>query len=426
MPSFLTPDTAPIENDSTPDQPGALRLGPLDLPGDFSLQAAKSPANGRRLQAASHASNDSLDERSSQSTNMSVVTHDSALPNGNTSDTTATSAAASDGAIANGPASTRAKASVPRKPISNGTNNMTLPDRTVTQPHVLTNGVHGPNSTSHPPQATDTSPKDGPNRTSYASAGSGSVQPSPVEMYIRHVGKGDVLAVDGSSSSLTLKGSKAEQTAATSNGVPHHSNQNNHINHDEPSIPHRQNNSSPHRFSSPPAYTGASGAASAAASLNPPTVPGALKHRHTLEVPKLAPGRGSRDGLDTATASGRFSPTATTPGGGARRASLSLMRRNTRSLQSDFPRDEIVPDDDALRWAEAIRQKRASKRKRLEIEDDDRVLVGTKVDENHANWVTAYNMLTGIRVSVSRTNAKLDRPLTDADFDAKQKSVVDM
>jgi 1-phosphatidylinositol-4-phosphate 5-kinase len=62
----------------------------------------------------------------------------------------------------------------------------------------------------------------------------------------------------------------------------------------------------------------------------------------------------------------------------------------------------------------------------VEREDDDRVLVGTKVDEHHANWVTAYNMLTGIRVSVSRTNAKLDRKLTDADFEAKQKSTFDM
>lgn len=91
-----------------------------------------------------------------------------------------------------------------------------------------------------------------------------------------------------------------------------------------------------------------------------------------------------------------------------------------------MPRDEVAPDEDAARWAEAIRQKRASKRRRKEEEDDDRVLVGTKVDESHANWVTAYNMLTGIRVSVSRTNAKLDRELTDADFEAKQKSTFDM
>lgn len=184
----------------------------------------------------------------------------------------------------------------------------------------------------------------------------------------------------------------------------------------------QRNTPSPQRFSAPSHYpsTGTSASASTSA-LQPPTA--GLKHRHTLEVPRVPPGRGSRDSNDTAYASGRFSPTGAGPS--QRRASLNLGRRNTRSLHSDVPRDEILPDDDALRWAEAYRQKRA-KKKRREEEDDDRVLVGTKVDENHANWTTAYNMLTGIRVSVSRTNAKLDRPLTDADFETKQKSTFDM
>ncbi|WYZ43232.1 hypothetical protein EsH8_VI_000931 [Colletotrichum jinshuiense] len=183
--------------------------------------------------------------------------------------------------------------------------------------------------------------------------------------------------------------------------------------------------SSPQRFSSPPLYqsAGATPNASTSTGLQPPP-PGGLKHRHTLEVPGTQSNRASKDGSDTAFSSGRFSPTSTTQR--VRRASLNLVRRDTRSMQSDAPRDEVVPDEDALRWAEHYRQKRASKRKRREEEDDDRVLVGTKVDEHHANWVTAYNMLTGIRVSVSRTNAKLDRPLTDADFEAKQKSTFDI
>ncbi|TQN67952.1 Phosphatidylinositol 4-phosphate 5-kinase its3 [Colletotrichum shisoi] len=181
---------------------------------------------------------------------------------------------------------------------------------------------------------------------------------------------------------------------------------------------------SPHRFSSPPLYNsaGATPNASTSTGLQPPN--GGLKHRHTLEVPGTQSNRASKDGSDTAFSSGRFSPTSTTQR--VRRASLNLVRRDTRSMQSDAPRDEVVPDEDALRWAEHYRQKRASKRKRREEEDDDRVIVGTKVDEHHANWVTAYNMLTGIRVSVSRTNAKLDRPLTDADFEAKQKSTFDI
>ncbi|KAI0202823.1 hypothetical protein F4808DRAFT_419989 [Astrocystis sublimbata] len=176
---------------------------------------------------------------------------------------------------------------------------------------------------------------------------------------------------------------------------------------DRPQVPE------PQRFSSP-------------ASLPPPTAStasGTIRQRHTLEVPRPQPGRGSRDDNEMAFTSGRFSPSPTT--GPVRRGSLSLGRRNTRSLLSDPHRDEILPDDDALRWAEAYRQKRAKKKKRDE-DDEDRVLVGTKVDENHANYTTAYNMLTGIRVSVSRTNAKLDRPLTDDDFGAKQKSTFDI
>lgn len=185
---------------------------------------------------------------------------------------------------------------------------------------------------------------------------------------------------------------------------------------------------SPHRFSSPPTYNTAPnslGSSSSGHLQAPPPGAPTLKQRHTLEVPKLPAGRQSRDGIDTALASGRFSPSVA-GSTGTRRASLNLVRRTTRSMQSEVPRDEIVPDEDAARWTEAYRQKRASKRRRKEEEDDDRVLVGTKVDESHANWVTAYNMLTGIRVSVSRTNAKLNRELTDADFDVKQKSTFDM
>ncbi|KAI0487004.1 hypothetical protein F4859DRAFT_323962 [Xylaria cf. heliscus] len=184
--------------------------------------------------------------------------------------------------------------------------------------------------------------------------------------------------------------------------------------------PDRSQVPEPQRFSSPASFPPPTSSSSALNS----TASGSMRQRHTLEVPKPQTGRGSKDGNDTAYTSGRFSPSPTT-GPSMRRGSLSLGRRNTRSLHSDAHRDEILPDEDALRWAEAYRQKRAKKKKRDE-EDDDRVLVGTKVDENHANWTTAYNMLTGIRVSVSRTNAKLDRALTDEDFEAKQKSTFDI
>ncbi|KAI9374640.1 hypothetical protein BJX61DRAFT_268943 [Aspergillus egyptiacus] len=148
-----------------------------------------------------------------------------------------------------------------------------------------------------------------------------------------------------------------------------------------------------------------------------------LRQRHTLQVPRTTSGRRiSRDQPDdTAYSTGRLSPTA-----GIRRPSLSLARRTTRTNQSDILVDEGNPDDDAARWAEAIKQRRASKKKRRDEEDDDRVVVGTKVDRNHVNWVTSYNMLTGIRFTVSRINAKMDRELTPADFEAKHKFSFDI
>ncbi|KAF2130068.1 SAICAR synthase-like protein [Dothidotthia symphoricarpi CBS 119687] len=170
------------------------------------------------------------------------------------------------------------------------------------------------------------------------------------------------------------------------------------------------------RVSAPPAFN--------QAPTSPAPNPYRLQQRHTLEVPKLSTSR-TRDTQnntdDVVTASGRFSPTSR-----HRKGSMSLVRRNTRSVNSDVHLDEVPQDEDAARWAEHIRNKRASKRKRKEDEDEDRVVVGTKVDQHHVNWVTAYNMLTGIRFTVSRTNAKMDRDLTDADFDAKHKFSFDM
>ena len=144
--------------------------------------------------------------------------------------------------------------------------------------------------------------------------------------------------------------------------------------------------------------SGASQTLSASVSSSPPIQPSALRQRHTLQVPiSTNKNRVSTGSLtDTAAVTtGRFSPTtATAP----RRASMSLGRRGTRSMDNYV--EEIPQDEDAAKAAEAIIAKRASKRRRKEEEGDDKVLVGTKVDINHANWITAYNMLTGIRFVV--------------------------
>ncbi|KAF8247736.1 SAICAR synthase-like protein [Wilcoxina mikolae CBS 423.85] len=190
--------------------------------------------------------------------------------------------------------------------------------------------------------------------------------------------------------------------------------------------PYSHPGSPPTRLSPPipPMGSPAAGSSSQAQQQQPLT--GSLRQRHTLQVPK--PQQGSRTSTPASgsevVASGRFSPTtsATTP----RRQSMTLGRRPTRSIHSDNHLEEIPPDEDAARWTEAIKAKRASRRRKDEEGEDDKVVVGTKVDHNHVNWVTAYNMLTGIRFCVSRINAKMDRELTDADFDAKHKFSFDV
>ncbi|GAA5874199.1 hypothetical protein JCM3774_006762 [Rhodotorula dairenensis] len=54
------------------------------------------------------------------------------------------------------------------------------------------------------------------------------------------------------------------------------------------------------------------------------------------------------------------------------------------------------------------------------------VLVGNLIGQDHANYVLMYNMLTGIRIGVSRCQAKAKRPLTDADYTARHKFSFDI
>ncbi|KIW02945.1 uncharacterized protein PV09_05990 [Verruconis gallopava] len=181
----------------------------------------------------------------------------------------------------------------------------------------------------------------------------------------------------------------------------------------------RPSREQPHRISAPPAPSSHS-----AQNLLPPNK---LQQRHTLEVPRVSTSRLSKETTNTfateeAVATGRFSPSTPT----RRRNSISLVRRVTRSIHSDVYLDDLPQDPEAAAYTEMVKQKRQSRRDRKREEEEDRVLVGTKVDQNHVNYVMAYNMLTGIRFTVSRTNAKMDRDLTDMDFEAKHKFSFDV
>ncbi|KAG0284254.1 Phosphatidylinositol-4-phosphate 5-kinase [Linnemannia gamsii] len=111
-----------------------------------------------------------------------------------------------------------------------------------------------------------------------------------------------------------------------------------------------------------------------------------------------------------------------------------IYRRNTYSADlgsTSFRRsdDEMEMDEleEARRRMEALKKsssRRMSKRKK--DEDNDRVMIGTRIGEDHVNYVLMYNMLTGIRVSVSRCNAKPQRMLVDEDFTAAHKLAFDI
>lgn len=401
MPSFLHDHSAPIYTHNS----GVLHLNgpnPTRYEGipniDIKVDGHVPHALHRRT------SDDTFDASSSHSTHTSD-TSDAALDHGNGIDTRTSTMSTS--ILQNGVSDGEGP-----EPTLNGFNNYqdaakkqqfftngngapvttSLPDRTVSPRPPLPNGTADRLSTGNMSAAEVPSI-----RTSLASATSGSAHPSPngIPVQQQQFYKGD-----GNANPSFIASSPGPQRSSLD-----------------------PNATTPQRFSSPAQMSGNTGFSASMSNLHPTSA--GLKHRHTLEVPRPGQPGSSRDSTDNALATGRFSPAATGPAG-ARRASLNLVRRNTRSIASDYPRDEAYPDEDAMRWAEAYRQKRASKRRRKEEEDDDRVLIGNKVDEKHANWVTAYNMLTGIRVSVSRTNAKLDRELTDQDFDAKQKSTFDM
>ncbi|KII87645.1 hypothetical protein PLICRDRAFT_111621 [Plicaturopsis crispa FD-325 SS-3] len=95
--------------------------------------------------------------------------------------------------------------------------------------------------------------------------------------------------------------------------------------------------------------------------------------------------------------------------------------------------------------AEQIRRERLSKRKAQQEaeaamtkttsmsrgstggkDDEAKVLVGNLIGEDHVNYVLMYNMLTGIRIGVSRCQAKIKRPLTPEDFTARHKFSFDI
>lgn len=79
----------------------------------------------------------------------------------------------------------------------------------------------------------------------------------------------------------------------------------------------------------------------------------------------------------------------------------------------------------AAQTNETEKKPRISFKARMQLAKGGEVLVGTPVKEGHVNYMLMYDMLTGIRISVSRCDAKPSRDLESLDFTAAHKLAFD-
>ncbi|KDN41903.1 hypothetical protein RSAG8_07120, partial [Rhizoctonia solani AG-8 WAC10335] len=119
-----------------------------------------------------------------------------------------------------------------------------------------------------------------------------------------------------------------------------------------------------------------------------------------------------------------------TPGPKSRKMTHSHSQSGGPNLTHTRTRSQTMAGRDLhsviLKEAEQIRRERDTKRAKEDRVKDvpapvEKVMVGNLIGEGHSNYVLMYNMLNGIRVSVSRCQAKLKRPLTHDDFTAAHK-----
>jgi 1-phosphatidylinositol-4-phosphate 5-kinase len=146
--------------------------------------------------------------------------------------------------------------------------------------------------------------------------------------------------------------------------------------------------------------------------LQPPVAGGRPTRRNTTGgVPRPSAAR-DRAAAATDGDAGSGSVGASAPGG---------------ELASDIQlqAEQIRREREARRAAAQADAERALTRARS-ISDDKGALVGNVIEEGHVNYVLMYNMLTGIRVAVSRCQAKIKSPLMDDDFSACHKYSFDI
>lgn len=106
---------------------------------------------------------------------------------------------------------------------------------------------------------------------------------------------------------------------------------------------------------------------------------------------------------------------------------INSLRNITKRTSLDYAR-KVSSNESANSEMQRMRNSiilRGIRKKRRDFYDDDRVLFGNKISEGHENFVMAYNMLTGIRVAVSRCSG-LMKKLNDEDFRSYKKLTFNM
>ncbi|CAO3665373.1 unnamed protein product [Rhizopus stolonifer] len=109
-----------------------------------------------------------------------------------------------------------------------------------------------------------------------------------------------------------------------------------------------------------------------------------------------------------------------------RHYSTGYTLKSTRQLIEDKERVDLLKRSEEFQKELTTRRKTFKRLSRLLQEDDNKVMIGTQISEGHRNYVLMYNMLTGIRIAVSRVTAKIDRELVDEDFMAAHKLAFDV
>ncbi|KAJ1921686.1 Phosphatidylinositol-4-phosphate 5-kinase [Mycoemilia scoparia] len=97
----------------------------------------------------------------------------------------------------------------------------------------------------------------------------------------------------------------------------------------------------------------------------------------------------------------------------------SAKRRVNHAVQTNM-------DDDRIDWSQARLKVRKSHRASRRKSGNNPMAFGTRISEGHTNYMLMYNMLTGIRISVSRCSAKPDRPVVRDDYMAANKYSFDI